>query len=156
MRNFDDSKEGGEPAMSAEREAGAPPTREAHQLQDDQNSTAGQHAAQARRIARFKALVGPEVFERMQQSGRSSFGPFAMADTPPPSARKEPLDITNRSSSMPRDSSILYRNEDPKGSDPCHYRGLMRDATGELFWIRAWVRIVKDKRVLEIRKTPKN
>lgn len=37
--------------------------------------------AQQRRIARAKALVGAEAFERMKASGRSSFGPFAMASS---------------------------------------------------------------------------
>lgn len=96
------------------------------------------------------------VHGRALPGGGLFLGPFAMASGPPPTARKEPLDITNRSSSMGRDESILYRNENPQGSDPCHYRGLMRDEAGALFWIRAWVRTVKGKRVVEIRKTPKN
>jgi hypothetical protein len=78
------------------------------------------------------------------------FPMFAMAATP-----KLPKDITSRSFQMPRDSCLLYPNRDPRGDDPAHYRGLMKDADGSLYWVGLWVRIVKGQKVLEIRRVPK-
>jgi hypothetical protein len=64
-------------------------------------------------------------------------------------------DITERSFRMLRDSAILYANRDPRGDDPAHYRGVMKDADGSIHWIRLWVRLVKGEKVLEIRRVPK-
>jgi hypothetical protein len=76
------------------------------------------------------------------------FPVWAMATTPP-------KDITARSHQMKRDACLLYRNRDPRGDDPAHYRGLMRDADGTEFWVGLWVREVKGQRVLEIQRVRK-
>jgi hypothetical protein len=78
---------------------------------------------------------------------QNPFPMWAMATTP--------KDITSRSYQMPRESWILYRNRDPRGADPAHYRGIMRDSDGRVFWITLWVRQVKGERALEIRRVPK-
>jgi hypothetical protein len=65
-------------------------------------------------------------------------------------------DITSRSNKMARDSCLLYRNRDPRGNDPAHYRGLMRDSNGTDYWVVLWVREVKGERVLEIKRVLKN
>jgi hypothetical protein len=66
-----------------------------------------------------------------------------------------PRDITERSFKMPRDACILYRNREPRGDDPCHYRGVMTDADGSTYWVGCWERLVKGERVSEIRRVPK-
>jgi hypothetical protein len=66
--------------------------------------------------------------------------------------KKEPLDITEKSSHMRKNEAILYRNnsaDEMKG----HYRGMTKTERGS-FWIAAWVRQVKGQRVIELKFTP--
>jgi hypothetical protein len=66
-------------------------------------------------------------------------------------------DITDRSSRMPRNSTILYRTPSPRsGADPAHYRGMLRLRDGRLFWIGGWFRTVNGQTVLELRLTPRD
>jgi hypothetical protein len=90
-----------------------------------------------------------------ERSRGNPCGIVMCADGPVPPIRKPPEDITQRSQQMPRDSCILYRNQDPRGDDPSHYRGVMKDADGQTFWVGLWVRTCKGRRVLEIKRTPK-
>jgi hypothetical protein len=68
------------------------------------------------------------------------------------SEKKEPLDITEKSSHMPKNAAILYRNDSADESKG-HYRGMTKTERGN-FWIAAWVRQVKGQRVIELKLTP--
>ena len=72
-----------------------------------------------------------------------------------PQAKRAPLDVSDRASTMPRNSCLLYPNPNPRGDDPASYVGVMRTAAGELYWLGAWAREVRGRKVIEIRQTPK-
>jgi hypothetical protein len=99
-------------------------------------------------------LAADREFARQQRELLSRIDPqfartvVAMADGPP-------KDITARSYQMPPEAAILYRNQQPRGADPCHYRGVMKDHGGATHWVALWVRLVKGQKVLEIRRVPK-
>jgi hypothetical protein len=65
-------------------------------------------------------------------------------------------DITERSHTMPRNSSILYRNGRPKGDDSPTYAGVLRMIDGRTFWALLWPRAVKGKTVVELRLIEKD
>ena len=66
--------------------------------------------------------------------------------------RETPLvDITSRTSSMPRDSALLYPNRKPKDAHSPFYLGLLKTANGSVYWAVIWIRLVKGERVLELR-----
>jgi hypothetical protein len=85
------------------------------------------------------------VWADLQARGVVLGSPMMMA------TQRPPKDITARSSSMPRDSAILYKNSDPKGSDPAAYRGLLKMADAKVYWVGAWPRTVKGRTVIELR-----
>jgi hypothetical protein len=70
-------------------------------------------------------------------------------------ATKLPEDVTARSSKMPRNSTLLYRNKAPKDARASHYRGLLKMLNGDSYWIGLWVRTVNGERVLELKLSPK-
>src|SRR5262245_56154245 len=111
-------------------------------------------ARNEQRIMNPKLESAYKHFRSRMRLGRGSM-PFALAAQPPP-PRRGPKDITERSSSMPRDSAILYPVTEPRtDDDPCHYRGIMRDADGRTYWCGLWVRLCNGRKVLEIRRVPK-
>jgi hypothetical protein len=63
-------------------------------------------------------------------------------------------DISSKSSSMERNSAILYRNRRPTKGDPASYGGLLRMADGTYYWAFVWPRLVNGKAVVELRLTP--
>jgi hypothetical protein len=71
---------------------------------------------------------------------------------------KSIVDVTERTSKMPRNSALLYHNPSPRsGADWPHYRGLLRLLhDGKMFWVGLWPRTVNGKLVYEIRLTPKD
>jgi hypothetical protein len=64
-------------------------------------------------------------------------------------------DISSRSHQLGRNSSILYRNRNPKGDDPASYYGLIRIADGQTFWAYIWPRLVNGNAAVELRLKPK-
>ena len=64
-------------------------------------------------------------------------------------------DVSARSSKMPRNSALLYRNKAPKDPTSAHYRGLIRMLNGDSYWVGLWVRRIDQERVLEIKLVPK-
>jgi hypothetical protein len=97
-------------------------------------------------------LAADRKFVRQQRELLASldrrFPVWAMATTP--------KDVTARANQMARESCLLYPNKDPRGDDPCHYRGVMKDSDGRAWWLGAWVRTVAGQRVLEVQRAPKN
>jgi hypothetical protein len=67
------------------------------------------------------------------------------------------VDITDRASRMPRNSTILYHNPPPcSGADRPSYRGLLRLLhDGKTFWVWLWPRTVRGQLVYEIELSPK-
>ena len=63
----------------------------------------------------------------------------------------QPRDATARSSQMPRNSALLYRNLKPKNDDSPAYAGLLRMIDGRTYWALVWPRTVKGKQVVELR-----
>jgi hypothetical protein len=63
---------------------------------------------------------------------------------------KVPLDITAKSSKMPRNTAILYPKKAGQPESAGHYRGFQKFESGACFWVKAWVRTVNGVRVIEI------
>jgi hypothetical protein len=72
------------------------------------------------------------------------------------SEQEDVNDITARSSQMPRNSALLFRNKARTHADASHFRGLLKLASGESFWVGLWPRTVHGEPVFEIRLTPKD
>lgn len=89
--------------------------------------------------------------EESQDSGMQARREYASNS---PDASKL-VDITARSSSMPRDSALLYRNHKPKSPESPHYLGLLKTLEGKVYWLGLWVRLVKGERALEVRLLPR-
>jgi hypothetical protein len=68
---------------------------------------------------------------------------------------KPPKDVTQQSSSMPRNSALLYRNTNPQNEDSPAYAGFLRMIDGRTFWALIWPRTVKGKQVVELRLVEK-
>jgi hypothetical protein len=64
-------------------------------------------------------------------------------------------DVSARSSKMPRNSALLYRNKAPKDATSAHYRGLLKLENGDAYWVGLWVRRIDQERVLEIKVSRK-
>jgi hypothetical protein len=65
---------------------------------------------------------------------------------------KQAVDITGKSSRMPRNSALLFPNKAPRsGADWAHYRGVLRLLDGRFFWAGIWPRICNGRPVLELR-----
>lgn len=64
-------------------------------------------------------------------------------------------DVTSKSSSIPRDAALLYRNRKPKNAHSPSYLCLLKMTDGGIFWAGIWVREVKGQRVLELRLSPR-
>jgi hypothetical protein len=64
-------------------------------------------------------------------------------------------DITDQSSTMPRNSAILFRNTQPKNDDSPAYGGVLRLDDGRKFWALVWPRTVRGKQVIELRLVKK-
>jgi hypothetical protein len=56
---------------------------------------------------------------------------------------------------MPRGSTILYPNQEPKGEDPSDWHGVIRLLDGSLHWLGIWERALGPRRVFEVRLQPK-
>jgi hypothetical protein len=64
-------------------------------------------------------------------------------------------DVRERSSKMPRNSALLFKNKTPKDATSSHYRGLLKMQNGDSYWIGLWVRRLGEERVLEIKLSEK-
>jgi hypothetical protein len=60
-------------------------------------------------------------------------------------------DVRERASKMPRNSTLLYRNKNPKDATSSYYRGLLKLENGDAYWCGLWVRRLGDERIFEIR-----
>jgi hypothetical protein len=69
--------------------------------------------------------------------------------------QKSVEDVRERSSKMPRNSALLFKNKTPKDATSSHYRGLLKMQNGDAYWVGLWVRRLGTERVLEIKLSPK-
>jgi len=69
-----------------------------------------------------------------------------------PAGGKGLVDVTGKSSKMPRNSALLFPNQAPRsGADWAHYRGILRTLDGRLYWAAIWQRTCNGRVVLELR-----
>ena len=68
-------------------------------------------------------------------------------------------DISNKTTSMPPNAAILYRNDNStrakNNNDPCSYFGVTKITEPGFYWVLAWPRLVNGKTVVELEFKPK-
>jgi hypothetical protein len=75
-----------------------------------------------------------------------------MTVTTDPAGGKALVDVTGKSSKMPRNSSLLFPNQAPRsGADWAHFRGVLRMLDGRFYWAGVWERICNGRLVLELK-----